>query len=48
MSAVDIVLIVVIAAALTAAAVSCIRKKGGCSCGCCSGSCPHCAHRGKR
>ena len=42
MSAVDIILIIVIAAALIAAVVSCIRKKGGCNCGCGGGDCPNC------
>lgn len=42
MSAVDIILIVLIAAALIAAMVGCIKKKGGCSCGCVGGDCENC------
>lgn len=40
MSAVDIILIVLIAAALIAAVIGCIKKKGGC--GCVGGDCENC------
>ena len=44
MNAVDVVLVILIAVALTGAVISCIRqrKKGRC-CGCCDcGCCAHC------
>ncbi|MBQ8966605.1 hypothetical protein [Ruminococcus sp.] len=42
MSVADIILIIIIAAVLTAAVVHTVKKKGSCSCGCCTGGCPHC------
>ena len=42
MNAADIVLILLTAAALIGAVVHCIRKKGSCNCGCCTGGCANC------
>ena len=47
MNAVDIVLIILISAAVIGAAVHCFRKKGSCNCGCCTGGCPECDKRRK-
>ncbi|EGC02730.1 MULTISPECIES: hypothetical protein [Ruminococcus] len=42
MNAADIILIVLITAAVIGAVVHCVKKKGSCNCGCCTGSCPNC------
>ncbi|ADU21562.1 MULTISPECIES: hypothetical protein [Ruminococcus] len=45
MNIADIVLVVLIAAALAGAVYHCIRSRGKCSCSCCCGDCSQC--RGK-